>query len=45
MPHRLYKEEPFAEFMGMLKKDGIFMDVKSAFDPRKITESVQYWSL
>ena len=45
VPHRLYKEEPFKEFMGMLKKDGIFMDIKSAFDPKKITKSIQYWSL
>jgi len=29
----------------MLKKDGVFIDVKSAFDPKMISESVRYWSL
>ena len=27
------------------KKDGIFIDVKSAFDLKKMPESIRYWSL
>ena len=45
VPHSTYLEMPINELTSMLKKDGVFIDVKSAFDPKMISESVRYWSL
>lgn len=45
VPHLPYLEKPMNELMAMLKKDGIFIDVKSAFDLKKMPESIRYWSL
>ena len=45
VPHSTYLEMPINLLTSMLKKDGVFIDVKSAFDPKTISESVRYWSL
>ena len=45
VPHSTYLEMPINQLTSMLKKDGVFIDVKSAFDPKMISESVRYWSL
>jgi UDP-N-acetyl-D-galactosamine dehydrogenase len=45
VPHLPYLEKPMNELMAMLKKDGIFIDVKSAFDLKKMPELIRYWSL
>ena len=45
VPHLPYLEKPMNDLMAMLKKDGIFIDVKSAFDLKKMPELIRYWSL
>ena len=45
VPHSTYLEMPINQLTSMLKKGGVFIDVKSAFDPKMISESVRYWSL
>ncbi len=43
--HRAYMEKPTEELLHMLCPGGVLMDVKSAFDPAEVPETVQYWSL
>ena len=45
VPHSTYLEMPINQLTSMLKKDGVFIDIKSAFDKKIISESVRYWSL
>ena len=45
VPHRDYVEMPRARLVGLLKADGVLVDVKSAFDPDALPESILYWSL
>lgn len=46
VPHHAYKERPPAEILERLKKGGLFVDIKSALDPR-LVESLGYqvWRL
>ena len=43
--HRQYLEMTIPELLSRLQSGGIFMDVKSAFNPDKITARFVYWSL
>ena len=43
--HRYYLEMPTDKLFGCLRSRGIFMDVKSAFDPNTIPSEIIYWSL
>ena len=44
VPHRQYLESP-AKLTGMLRNGGIFVDIKSAIDPKAIPGNLRYWSL
>ena len=43
--HRQYLEIPRSELLGGLGSSGIFLDVKSAFEPQQMPSKVVYWSL
>ena len=43
--HRYYLEMPSDKLFGCLRSRGIFMDVKSAFNPNTIPPEITYWSL
>lgn len=45
VPHRAYFELGPAGLGAMLRSGGIFMDVKSAFEPRDLPTNLRYWSL
>lgn len=45
VPHRAYLHGPNADLFATLKPDGVFVDLKSAFDPDDIPRTVHYWSL
>jgi UDP-N-acetyl-D-glucosamine/UDP-N-acetyl-D-galactosamine dehydrogenase len=45
VPHKDYIEMPRTQLVGLLKSGGVLVDVKSAFDPAMLPESVLYWSL
>ena len=45
VPHRDYIEMPRERLVGLLKAGGVLVDVKSAFDPDTLPESILYWSL
>jgi UDP-N-acetyl-D-galactosamine dehydrogenase len=45
VPHRVYIEMPVSGIVGLLKVDGVLVDVKSAFDPDALPDSILYWSL
>ena len=45
VPHRVYKEMGPANLGSMLRSGGVFMDVKSAFEPRELPTNLRYWSL
>jgi UDP-N-acetyl-D-glucosamine/UDP-N-acetyl-D-galactosamine dehydrogenase len=45
VPHRDYIEMPRERLIGLLKADGVLVDVKSAFDPDGLPTSILYWSL
>ncbi len=44
VPHRQYLEKP-AKLNTMLRDGGIFVDIKSAIDPKTIQGNLRYWSL
>jgi UDP-N-acetyl-D-galactosamine dehydrogenase len=44
VPHRQYLEKP-AKLNSMLRDGGIFVDIKSAIDPKTIQGNLRYWSL
>jgi UDP-N-acetyl-D-galactosamine dehydrogenase len=44
VPHRAFLKEPSTLF-GMLKPEGVFIDVKSAIDPASVPNGLTYWSL
>jgi UDP-N-acetyl-D-galactosamine dehydrogenase len=44
VPHRQYLEKP-AKLNSMLRDGGIFVDIKSAIDPKTIQSNLRYWSL
>jgi UDP-N-acetyl-D-galactosamine dehydrogenase len=43
--HRAYLEMGAEKLCSSLRDGGIFIDVKSVFDPSKMTRSIRYWSL
>jgi UDP-N-acetyl-D-galactosamine dehydrogenase len=45
VPHKDYIEMPINEFVGLLRDGGVLVDVKSAFDPGALPDSLRYWSL
>lgn len=45
VPHKFYIQEQGEEIFKVIKKDGIFIDVKSAFNRDYLAKTVQYWSL
>jgi len=44
VPHRQYLEQP-AKLTAMLGDGGIFVDIKSAIDPKTVPGNLRYWSL
>ena len=44
VPHKQYLEKP-ARMMTMLSDGGIFVDIKSAIDPKIVPTNLRYWSL
>jgi UDP-N-acetyl-D-glucosamine/UDP-N-acetyl-D-galactosamine dehydrogenase len=44
VPHRQYLEKP-AKLNSMLRDGGIFVDIKSAIDPKAVQGNLRYWSL
>ena len=44
VPHREYLEKP-AKLTAMLGDGGIFVDIKSAIDPKTVPGNLRYWSL
>jgi UDP-N-acetyl-D-glucosamine/UDP-N-acetyl-D-galactosamine dehydrogenase len=46
VPHRTYQTMPLSELLSRLKKNGVFIDVKSAFDRTAISEAgFRMWRL
>jgi UDP-N-acetyl-D-galactosamine dehydrogenase len=45
VPHRELLARPSAELFAPLREGGIFLDLKSAIDPKTVRSDVQYWSL
>jgi UDP-N-acetyl-D-glucosamine/UDP-N-acetyl-D-galactosamine dehydrogenase len=43
--HKQYVEMGQSKLQGFVKDGGVFVDVKSAFDPAKMERSIRYWSL
>ncbi len=43
--HKQYVEMGQPKLQGFVKDGGVFVDVKSAFDPGKMERSIRYWSL
>ena len=43
--HKAYLDMPCDRLIGTLRPGGVLMDVKSVFDPAKIPQNVNYWSL
>ncbi|MDZ4784869.1 MAG: nucleotide sugar dehydrogenase [bacterium] len=43
--HDYYKEWSLEKITGMLKTQGVLIDVKSALDPQSIPKNLNYWSL
>jgi UDP-N-acetyl-D-galactosamine dehydrogenase len=43
--HRHYTEMPLADLTAGLKARGVFIDVKSVVDAKKLREGIHYWSL
>ena len=43
--HKQYLEMGQSKLLGCVKDGGVFVDVKSAFDPGKMERQIRYWSL
>ncbi|WP_394820487.1 nucleotide sugar dehydrogenase [Pendulispora albinea] len=43
--HEAYMKLGQAKIQSFLRPGGVFVDVKSAFDPRKVDRNIRYWSL
>ena len=43
--HEAYVKLGQAKIQSFLRPGGVFVDVKSAFDPRKVDRGIRYWSL
>jgi UDP-N-acetyl-D-galactosamine dehydrogenase len=45
VPHREYTDITRAGLVGLLRSNGVLVDVKSAFDPDELPGTIRYWSL
>jgi len=45
VPHREYTDIPLAGLVGLLRLNGVLVDVKSAFNPNELPGTIRYWSL
>jgi UDP-N-acetyl-D-galactosamine dehydrogenase len=45
VPHKQFLDRGFKFISDILKKDGLFVDIKSAFDPKEVSSDIKYWSL
>ena len=45
VPHKDYTARALSTLVGLLKPNGVFVDVKSAFDPDDLPDNILYWSL
>ncbi|HWZ91966.1 MAG TPA: nucleotide sugar dehydrogenase [Polyangiaceae bacterium] len=45
VPHRELLARPMTELLAPLREGGVFIDLKSAVDPKRVRSDVQYWSL
>jgi UDP-N-acetyl-D-galactosamine dehydrogenase len=45
VPHQEYLEIPHQKLFAHIRPGGIFMDIKSIFEPEDIPANINYWSL
>ncbi|HEY2407546.1 MAG TPA: nucleotide sugar dehydrogenase [Polyangiaceae bacterium] len=45
VPHRKLIGRPLSELLAPVREGGLFVDLKSAIDPKKVRSDIQYWSL
>lgn len=45
VPHNEFKKRSLDDFASLVKKGGVFIDVKSAMHPTHLPEHISYWSL
>ena len=45
VPHRELLAKPLQELLGVVREGGVFVDLKSAIDPKAVRRDLQYWSL
>ena len=45
VPHTDYRQRPAAELFGMLRPDGVLIDVRSMLNQDNIPDGITYWSL
>ncbi|HLV61293.1 MAG TPA: nucleotide sugar dehydrogenase [Fredinandcohnia sp.] len=45
VPHRVYREMGATALGSMVRSGGVFVDVRSAFDPSDLPSNLRYWSL
>ncbi|MEM9804835.1 MAG: nucleotide sugar dehydrogenase [Cyanobacteria bacterium P01_D01_bin.56] len=43
--HQFYSELPIQQFLEIIRQNGVFMDIKSAFEPANLPTHIHYWSL
>lgn len=43
--HRFYCELPLKDVLKIIRPGGVFMDIKSVFDPAIMSQYIHYWSL
>jgi len=45
VPHKQYLSKPLMDLLKPLEHGGVFVDLKSAFDPSDVPNTFNYWSL
>jgi UDP-N-acetyl-D-galactosamine dehydrogenase len=45
VPHRELLEKPVEELLAPVREGGVFVDLKSAIDKKRVRSDLQYWSL
>ncbi len=43
--HQFYRELPLKNLLEIIRPGGVFMDIKSVFDPATMPQYIHYWSL
>jgi UDP-N-acetyl-D-galactosamine dehydrogenase len=43
--HRIFLARPRGEIFGLLRPDGVMIDIKSVFRPGEVPTGLHYWSL